>query len=246
MMLSQRGNYMQILICDDEPVLADRVEHWLEEFPERTTAMYIQKHYTGQTVMASNMKYDIAFLDIELGSTTGLEVAQWLQQQNPEVLLIFISSHIEYVPETFKVAAFQFLIKPIQKEELHQEFKRALTKYRQYHDIFTVEGRKGMEDILIGDILFIEVQMKKLYINTAQTTYSFRGSLEDMEARLGNYLFVRCHHSYLVNLRYIQKMDNTMIYLTKATSEGKKEIPVSRKRRSETEFRWKKYLAGVE
>ena len=237
---------MQILICDDEPVLADRVERWLEEFPERTTAMFINKYYSGLAVMESKMKYDIAFLDIELGNTTGLAVAQWLQQQNPEVLLIFISSHVEYVPETFKVAAFQFLIKPVKKEELHEEFKRALRKYRQYHDTFTVEGRKGMEDILIGDILFVEVQMKKVYIHTARMTYSFRGSLEDMEARLGNYLFVRCHPSYLVNLRYIQKMDNTLIYLTQATDEGKKEIPVSRKRRTETEFRWKKYLAGVE
>ena len=237
---------MRILICDDEPILADKMERWLEEFPERTTQMTIHKFYSGQEVVAAKASYDIAFLDIELGAVNGLEAAQWLRQQNPETLLIFISSHIEYVRDAFKIAAFQFIIKPLKREDFYQELERALKKYRQYYDTFTVEGRRGAEEILIGDIIFVEVQMKKLYIHTAQAIFSLRGCLDDMELRLGKYLFVRCHHSYLVNLRYIQSLDHTMLHLSKATYEGKTEIPVSRKRRAETEFQWKKYLAGVE
>lgn len=236
---------MNILVCDDEPVMADELEQWLQQYPGRTVQLTVFKYYSAQGVLAADVSFDLAILDIELGQQTGLELAQWLQQRNPQVLLLFISSHIGYVPATYRLSAFQFLQKPVAQEEFNQEIKRAVRKYSQYYDTYPVKGLNGSVDILISDILYIEVRMKKLYFYLPQTTYSIKGRMEDMEQQLQGYLFVRCHQSYLVNLRHIQRLERAVVHLSKPTQEGTTEVPISRQRQADTEHLYKKFLAGI-
>lgn len=70
---------------------------------------------------------------------------------------------------------------------------------------FTLVIGKQMQTFLLRDILYFESLNKKIYLNTHTTQISFYESLTDLQERL-KHRFIRCHHSFLVNIRHIQRI----------------------------------------
>ena len=66
----------------------------------------------------------IAFLDIELGKTSGIDLCETLMDINPRTNVIFLTSYPDYAVEAWKTAASGFLIKPLQREDVEKQLKK--------------------------------------------------------------------------------------------------------------------------
>lgn len=105
---------MYILICDDEPAVARQVEQLARQHLEqRGIPVQCAVCTRGEEVLARSdlAKYQLALLDVDLETMTGIALGRRLKQQNPELVLVYISAYLEFAPEGYTVRAFRYLLK---------------------------------------------------------------------------------------------------------------------------------------
>ena len=226
---------MNIAVCDDYTEMTDTIYRLIKEYLQNITdRLYdIVPYYDGHSLLSdiqAGKKFDIIFLDIEMPSITGLEVAKQIRQNNFDVLIVFITSHPNFMSASFKVEAFDFLTKPLNTEELYSVLERCLQKYIQTHGQIKVRTPLGIAVIQLNDIMYI--YSEKHYINfilNNDTTIRTLMTLDQLEAELTLYRqFARCHQSYIVNFDYVLEVQRTKILLKIHTDSEKEFIPVSR------------------
>lgn len=73
---------------------------------------------------AKNNKVDLAFLDIEMGMTSGLDVCQDLLDCNPKTNVIYLTAYMEYSFDAWKTGASGFLLKPLTADGIREQLSR--------------------------------------------------------------------------------------------------------------------------
>ncbi len=232
---------MNIAICDDDRNCIDRIMQLLQPYQE-SEKFDIAAYQTGESFLCRNIKeydYDIVFLDIEMGEISGLDIAAQLRKNNSKAIIIFVTSHVSYVSDTFRLGAFQFLVKPIDESAFKYDFERALRTYRNNHRFYQIDWNHTKTIVEYGDIRYIEGYKRHLLIHTDKECYKCVGKISDEANRLRLYNFVRCHQGYLVNLGHIKEINKTEIILT-----DNYIVPVSRGYRSNVMEIFNLFLAG--
>lgn len=98
-----------------------------------------------------------------------------------------------------------------------------------------VEGAATLQP---EEILYIETSRHKNIFHTTSRTYSIYRKMDELEAAMEGLDFVRCHQSFLVNMRYIQKISSYVMTLTTG-----QELSVPKARYREVKRRYGEYLA---
>lgn len=156
---------------------------------------------------------NVFFLDIDLqAEKTGLDIAAFILETIQPAYIVFLSQYTNLVFQSFKVRPFDFLPKPVSKEDLSGvlvEIANELAKK-------TEAEQPGLLSIKIGsqlyyipkkEILFLEKYGNKCIVHsTGQTIHCYQ-SLETISEKLDDPEFIRCHKSYIVNKQYIAKLD---------------------------------------
>lgn len=229
---------MKIAVCDDDYTICHTITAGI--LAAKALVKYeIYEFHSGAELLKSNKKWDMIFLDIELGGEIdGLDVAQKLQEENPELILIFISSFSKYVSSAYYFHTFQFLLKPIDNNLLQREFLRGVDEYKSLHAQYTFKHYYDEIQIEIKDIMYLEAQSRQLEVKTRNgKSYMVYGKISEQEELEKTHSFIRAHRSYLVNLRYIAKIDKNQILLADDS-----KIPISRTKRSEIADKYHEYL----
>jgi len=163
--------------------------------------------------LIEDVKPDIVFLDISMPTMSGFELLSKLSFRNFK--LIFITAHKGYAIEAIKNRAFDCLLKPI----ADADFKRCID------DVMAEQQKQNTNK---DPNLFLEIQVKDgvIYLKQQEivklvaarnytevymdngTKYVASKSLREFEPRLDPGTFYRCHKSYIVNLRKVQKFVN--------------------------------------
>ena len=148
--------------------------------------------------------------------TDGIETAKRLRQRDEDTILIFITGIREYVFEAFDVAAFHYLLKPIEVDKFREVFRRAgreleKRKSKRRETVF-IKTRNRSFSLEKDSILYIESRGKKVEIHTTGETIEAYASMNEMEGQLGGGFF-RCHRGYLVNMAYVAEYDSGSITL---------------------------------
>lgn len=185
-------------------------------------------------------KYDIILMDIEMTFMNGMKAAEEIRKLDTEVVIIFITNMPQYVMEGYKVEAFDYILKPIVYYAFSQCIDRAIRRMekrtRQY---ITISIKNGIQRLDISEIEYIEVQNHDLVYHTLTESYLTRGSIKEVENTLKNYNFFRCNNCYLINLEYVERVQNSEVVL------GNHSIAVSRSRRKELMDALNNYLNEV-
>ena len=171
---------------------------------------------TGDALLAAGKQFDIVFLDIQMEGTDGIETAKRLRQRDEDTILIFITGIREYVFQAFDVAAFHYLLKPIEEGKFREVFHRAgreleKRKSKRRETVF-IKTRNRSFSLEKDSILYIESRGKKVEIHTTGETIEAYASMNEMEGQLGGGFF-RCHRGYLVNMAYVAEYDSESITL---------------------------------
>ena len=123
---------MNIAVCDDLPEYREKLKALLNPYIS-ANQLNIAEFCRGEDLLDACEKgvlWDIAFLDIEMDGLTGIETGKRLRKLQRDVIVIFVTSHINYVSDAFRQDAFQFLLKPVKEEDFRKDFERALRVWK--------------------------------------------------------------------------------------------------------------------
>lgn len=209
-------------ICDDDKHDLSTTKTLLNDFltQNKMKEYKIMEFSDGNSLLNSSIEFDLIFLDVMLkDKDTGIDIAKILFKKNMKTKFVFISSSIDFAPASFTVRALGYLKKPLEKNEFCNYMQEILQDLLFNELYFEDKNIK----IPYKNIIYIEVIHKNTIIHTHTGQYSFNKSLSFWLDELTTKNFVRTHHSFIVNLKYIQRIKQYSILL-----KTKEEIPVSR------------------
>ena len=137
-------------------------------------------------------------------------------------------SPMEYIrPE---ILASELLLKPYTQQQLRDKLRDLLEVYcarildEKSEDVFIVETKDGRVRVPFRQVYYYEAREKKVFLRTRKTEYPFYQTLDALEGELPE-TFVRCHRSYIVNWKLVEKVDYTAgeLYLPEGVA-----VPFSR------------------
>jgi two-component system, LytTR family, response regulator LytT len=218
-----------------------------DEAPARSELRYLLAECGGVEVVgeASNavealqlikaIPYDVIFLDIQMSSLTGVQLAEVLAGLTNPPSIIFVTAHSEHAVKAFEVRATDYLVKPVELDRLKQAISRIEPIAEQAPArVERIPVEKAGKKLLVNveDILYVMAKDDYSYLYTASDRYLSTISLALLESKLEPVGFFRIHRRYLVNLsrvREVVPMYGGTLLLT-LSDEAATQIPVSRRR----------------
>lgn len=171
-------------------------------------------------------KPQVVFLDIQLGDGTGFDILEQLALKNGKSSshIVFITAHEQYAIKAFRFSALDFLLKPVDPEELHKVVEKIKNVLKQndgyaHIDLLLENIRKKVDNFKrialstsdgihlfeISDIIRCESEdnYTKFYIKNNKPIMISK-TLKEYEDMLTEHGFERIHQSHLINLSYLK------------------------------------------
>lgn len=224
---------MYVLICDDEAAFAQRVEALTRaHLAQRGIPMQCTLCTSGEEALArTNLaQYQLALLDVDLETMTGISLGRQLKLANPEMVLVYISAYLEFAPEGYTVNAFRYLLKRDMERTLPLCLDAVLAEHtRAVRSLVVRQGRTETE-IPLEQIYYLESDLRKINVYGAEPhtplCTPYYGKLDEEEERLAPCgLFLRVGRSDMVNMQYIRQISSYTVLLRNGV-----ELSVSRNR----------------
>lgn len=216
---------MRIAVCDDEK----EQRELLAAFSKRYDAsLPVDTYFSAlDLLMASErIQYDIVFMDIEMPSPNGFEVAETLRRKENPPLIIFVSKSSAYTIQGYGIA-FRYLQKPVTYEVFETVFTLAVKEREPAKILFASEG--VFHVLSVNEIMYCEAFDHSLTVHTRRDCYTSRMSLSEFLVQLPSEDFAQPHKSFIVNLNYVQSVDANNIAL--ASNSEKVLLPLSKGKR---------------
>lgn len=216
---------MKIAVCDDSR--EDRGA--LRALLKACSYDFEIKEYGSGKELYADMGYVrecvIVFLDINMEGMDGLEVAGRIKAECPKVHIVLVTAYVNYALDGYKVKASRFLLKDDLEQTLPECVDDILREIRQEEQVVEFSFVEGDVRLKVDDLIYIETSRHKNVFYTVGRMYSIYKKMDELEEDLKGMDFVRIHQSFLINMRYIEKISSYVMILT----TGKKiSVPKSR------------------
>lgn len=235
---------IKIAICDDEPKFVGTIQTYLETIAaDYHYEMDIQTYFSGETLIKdyqTGEKFDLIYLDIEMQKMDGIETAKWIRNNDYYVLIVYISSHEEYLRQLFEAEPFRFIQKPVNFDSFLSVFSQAQKRIsQQQNNFYCFKFGKNIIKVLCRDILYFESAGRKVIVHTLHKEYAYYDKLNNIEEQLKDSRFIRIHKAYLVNIDNIEAFQYERVALTDGTI-----LNISEKNRPYIRNEFWKYFKG--
>lgn len=223
--MEYQSEYLKIALCDDEKYIHEVIEKELEDYgKERGMISELVHFYSGKELLEAEQEPDILLLDIEMPEMDGIEAAKQLRAGGFEAKIIMLTSKIERFKEAFKIGAFRFVTKPLDKAELFEALDEV--RERMYGQQSVKVYRNGLEfEVQQKEIMYIEAKPNNVLVYTGQADYTSPLTLKGWQEQLDTRLFFYCHRSYIINLNYVQELQKGEVLL-----QNGERVAVARRR----------------
>lgn len=178
--------------------------------------------------------YDVIFLDIDMPSLSGMQLAEVLAGLAKPPAIVFVTAHSEHAVKAFEVAAADYLVKPVEIDRLRLAIERLSATEMQAERVERIPVEKAGRKILVNvdEIYYVMAKDDYSYIHTDSERYLSTISLAQLETRLEQSGFFRVHRRYLVNLDRVKEIapmyGGTLLLTLRDSAET--QVPVSRRR----------------
>lgn len=235
---------MRIAVCDDEEVFRSMLMDCLQNCGILAETPEILQFSSGEKLLEAyekNEKFDLLFLDVEMEmeGISGLETGNRIRELDSNALIIFVTSHSQFVPDAFRINAFQFLVKPVKQEDIEKELERAVEKIKKNKGLYQIEHKGGVHIIEIKDILYVDVLLREISIHTTHGIYKKNGKLKEEMEVFQPYDFIQYGKSGIVNMENITGIEADELIMR--TGE---KVRMSKNFKSEVRKRLSLYIGG--
>jgi len=216
-------------ICDDDEKILNLLCKMIEE--QYGEQLRVQTWSSPEDLLfyceeEGGVPLDIVLIDIVLKRESGVELAKKLQQLSRRVKIIFITGFIEFAADIFEIEPVYLLKKPVSVIKLVEAIDRAIDKiHLEESQMITLQSKGVVFRIAVGSIFYVESRERKLLIHQdVGDPIVVYMKMDELEEKLGpTHLFLRCHHSYLINMECIRSFTTHEVIMLDDTT-----IPVSR------------------
>lgn len=234
---------MNIAICDDNPKIIGQIEILLLSFFEHDLNQFNYEAFlSGESLVDHLTKEESSFqiylLDVEMKSLDGFEVARFIREKDQQAIIIFITSHVEWMPEAFEVNAFHYLIKPIDELKVKQVLTKAMEQLSLRKMILQFTIQKKVYTVYLGEVEYFESMKRKMIIHLKNgEEYEYYGTMKEVIDKVSTQLFTQIHHSFVINMDYVQMKSGETIAL-----QSGREIAITKKFHQSFQSAYRKYV----
>ncbi len=205
---------MKIGIVEDEAVWRDKIQTIIEKYcRDKNISSQISSYKSGKDFM-KNADADLLFLDIELAEgEDGFKIAEHLMNHGNKCKVCFLTSHTELARLGYRVNAFRYIDKK-HLEEIGEAIDFFL-KTKIQDRIVSCNDTDGIRiKISLSELLLIETSGRKLrYLMLDGSEHLCEGQISEAARSLSRFGFFQIHRSYIVNLKYIEKVNSHEVTL---------------------------------
>ena len=215
---------MNILIIEDEPQAAQRLETLVKELlPTSHILDKIDSVKRSVQWFKNNPSPDLVLMDIQLADGTSFQIFEQCEVKCP---VIFTTAYDEYALKAFKVNSIDYILKPVDKNELQLALKKleSLTGNsdgtrkllnsigevvqklsRKHKERFVIKVGEHLRTIEVKDILYFHSQDKATFCHTIDNrNHILDFTLEQLEEMIDPLAYFRVNRKYFVRAEAIQ------------------------------------------
>ncbi len=234
---------MKAIIIDDESDAVELLQIRLGQYCPQVQVIAAHTSSTQGVAAIKELKPDLVFLDIEMPQMNGFQVLEAVE--NLSFALVFVTAYDKFALKAFKYSAIDYLLKPVESQELIRAVHRAEKQDRfvkeqiellkqqlaqankPSNDKIALPYQNGVTFVKLKDIVYCESDdnYTKFFLSDGQY-YLITKSLKDIQELLEDRGFLRVHRQYIINLDQIKKFykgEGSYLLMT-----NNKSIPISR------------------
>jgi two-component system LytT family response regulator len=240
---------VRVLIIDDEVKARNILRHYLEQ--NVVHPMEIREAESADVALSMLDEYnpEIVFLDVEMPGKSGFDFLA--EVKSPSFNIIFTTAFNQYAIQAIRFSALDYLLKPIDPEELsaavqrhldaeasrqsqkelYQNLMQNLAKPEPSEFKIAIKSTDGTHFFLLKDIIRMEADSSYTHIFlTNGKKFTASKTLKYMEEMLDGHEFMRTHKSHLINTKYLKQVsaDHSI-----ATMSDGSQVEVSRRKKDE-------------
>ncbi len=217
---------LQIAICDDN---IDELSNMVQLINQYRASRHLNWDYAVfpngfdlVSVLEKGNRFDIYCLDIIMPGFSGIDVAKEIRTFDKTAPILFFTSSPEFALDSYSVKAINYVLKPLTKEKFFITFDEVLEqlKIERDEDAIIVKSNEGIRKIMIPNLVFAEVIGRNvLYHLLSGKVIECAESFSSVCDSLLKYkCFIKTHRSYIVNMQYVDTIDNHKVTLQTLSS----------------------------
>ena len=208
---------MNIFICDDDNLVCEQIKTLCESYyiGHKLKRPDIYIFHSGEDILASDIKPDIVYLDIQMSGIDGIAVGNSLVKSYPAAIIIIITSFPEYLDEAMRFHVFRYISKPVESKRFMRNLEDAISEFNSIGGRIIVKCKGKTYVLSAKDIIMVEVNphCRNLTIHTVSDTYTTTQTLASIKSMLPSGSFYQSHRCHIVNMNYIMSYNNSRIYM---------------------------------
>ncbi len=232
------------IIVDDEKLAREITKGYLSEFPDVEILCECANGFDAIKKI-NELKPDIVFLDIQMPKISGFEMLELLEQPP---IVIFTTAYDQYAIKAFEVSAVDYLLKPFSAERFNEAVKKAFTylqdrfeydstiknivdendKKIEFLERVVIKDGPKISIVPVETIKWIEAQDDYVMINSDLGRFLKQKTMKYFENHLDENAFIRIHRSYIINVDFIQHLEQTGKESYQIILKNGKQFPVSK------------------
>lgn len=206
-------NRYKLLFCDDDIKYLKRK---IQETVEDAYPNAFECTYATDEIFLFDTAYDAYFLDIEMPSQSGFDIAKKIYEKNKDAVFIFMSSHENYKLEGYNFHPFDFIVKDDLKNELVRVLKEVKIKLNSNTRDFVLLKSEGIK-IDLMQILYVMSDGNYRHIVTKDKDIMIRSNDEDLDTIMSLDSLLHIRRGVWVNMHHISRFKGDMIEMVNSS-----------------------------
>lgn len=206
---------MKIAICDNDLLHLESIKDRVSAYFEGSADISV---FTDDILLVENIKSgfspDILIMDIELDDgRNGIDAVKTVNTLLPQCKTIFLTGYIEYVSSVYETEHEYYVLKTNIDKDLPKALKKVTSSVFAEKKTIFIENKSGSILIDTSEIYYIERDKRTSKIVCDNTAYCTSKKLDELLKDLDGNCFVRCHNSFVVNLKKVATYKKAELYL---------------------------------
>lgn len=212
---------IKAIIVDDEIMARNLLGGMLEAYCPEVEVIEMCKDLPTAVLSIRKNKPDIVFLDIEMPGFSGLEILNFFGADEIDFSIVFTTSYNEYAVQAFKLSAIDYLLKPIESDDLIRAVdvykkKQGTANYQQLKETLNTQLVRKIPIYTPSSIVYVELSqimfMKaegaytKIFLTDGTTMLASKGLKHFEEMVTTDKKFMRTHKSYIANIDFVSEL----------------------------------------
>lgn len=228
---------MRIAVCDGSFLDRQCIVGMIDKYSRRVEQELEIAEYLSIEDLRNDIdsltQCNIIFLDIDSRQDEGLATAKKIKELCPGIDIVLVTATMNYALEGYKVKATRFLLKKDLRNTIGECLDEILGKQEQRNKRLAFSFVEGEIELEVQKIIYVETDRHKNVFHTMDASYGLYKKLNEIEEQLRDYGFLRVHQSYLVNMRYVERISS---YVLRLSTGQELSVPKSRYQKVKREF----------